>query len=145
MRLSVIVCDLLVYMPACYIAARTHYSRVPWPRQFEATGLLLMQSALLIIDHGHFQYNGVCLGLCLYAVAAFATNRFHTAAILFSLALNFKQIALYFALPFFFALLSACWYSPDFWSLLPWSGSSAASHKRLAIDTSPLRMAMRGS
>lgn len=39
-----------------------------------ATALLvaLLQPCLLLIDHGHFQYNGVCLALCTLAAVALA-------------------------------------------------------------------------
>tara|TARA_B110000091_G_scaffold161729_1_gene172469 strand:- start:97 stop:1830 length:1734 start_codon:yes stop_codon:yes gene_type:complete len=106
MRLTVIVCDLLIYFPACYSIVKYYYGHLPWPRRYEAVGLLMVQPALLIIDHGHFQYNGVCIGLTLLAVVAIGSRRPCLGAMLFACALNFKQIALYYALGFFFALLS---------------------------------------
>jgi len=66
----------------------------------------MVQPALLLVDHGHFQYNGVCVGLTLLAIVAIGTQRYCTGAVLFACALNFKQIALYYALAFFFGLLS---------------------------------------
>jgi len=106
MRLTVICCDLLFYFPACYLIVRFYYGHLPWPRQFEAVALLMLQPALLIIDHGHFQYNSVCIGLTLLAVVAIGSRRYCLGAVLFACALNFKQIALYYALTFFFSLLS---------------------------------------
>lgn len=112
MRLSVIFFDLIIYFPACYLVVRSYYghrSRRPeltWPRRYEAVALLMVQPGLLLIDHGHFQYNQVSLGLVLMAVAALGWKRYYLSAVMFSCALNFKQIALYYSLAFFFTLLS---------------------------------------
>ena len=35
---------------------------------------LLLNPAILLIDHGHFQYNGVSLGLCMAAILAYDKN-----------------------------------------------------------------------
>ena len=106
MRLTVIACDLLVYFPACYLVVKSYYGHLLWPRQYEAVALLMVQPALLLIDHGHFQYNGVCIGLTMLSIVAIHRRRWFVGAILFACALNFKQIALYYALGFFFGLLS---------------------------------------
>ena len=68
----------------------------------------LASPATLLIDHGHFQYNGVCLGLALLAACAVLADRDVLGSVLFCLALNFKQMALYYAPVFFFALLRKC-------------------------------------
>ena len=106
MRITVIACDLVVYFPACYLLVKKYYGHLPWPRQYEAVALLMVQPALVLIDHGHFQYNGVCIGLTLFAILFIGSRHYIIAAIFFACALNFKQIALYHALGFFFALLS---------------------------------------
>eukprot|EP00946_MAST-07B_sp_MAST-7B-sp1_P005371 g5371.t1 len=117
MRLTVIFFDLVVYFPACYLAVRSYYGNrarrrsITWPRRYEAVALLMVQPALLLIDHGHFQYNQVSLGFMLLAVAAFGHGRFYLTSIMFCCALNFKQISLFYALAFFFALLSSSIYS----------------------------------
>ena len=73
--------------------------------QISLLGLLLLPPALIIIDHGHFQYNCVSLGLTFWAVIAVTTDYDICGSILFSLALNYKQMELYHALPFFCYLL----------------------------------------
>jgi alpha-1,3-glucosyltransferase len=69
--------------------------------------------SLLIIDHGHFQYNGVCIGFALASCYCLCNNQDQLASVLFCLSLNFKQMALYYAPVFFFALLAKCVYQRD--------------------------------
>lgn len=113
MRLTVIFFDLVIYFPACYLVVRSYYGHrarrrsITWPRRYEAVALLLVQPALLLIDHGHFQYNQVSLGFMLLAVAAFGSKRYYITAVMFCCGLNFKQISLFYALAFFFTLLSS--------------------------------------
>merc|ERR1719341_1597466 len=73
---------------------------------------MLSLPPLILIDHGHFQYNSASLGLFLMAVAALMRGRDLTGSSLFVLALNYKQMELYHALPFFFYLLGLCWRQP---------------------------------
>lgn len=40
--------------------------------QTRSLALVLMQPSLVLIDHGHFQYNSVCLGLAMAGAAAVA-------------------------------------------------------------------------
>jgi alpha-1,3-glucosyltransferase len=67
--------------------------------------VILFFPGLMLIDHGHFQYNAVSLGLTLLAINSLKSKRELTGAFFFSLALNYKQMSLYHALPFFFYLL----------------------------------------
>lgn len=67
--------------------------------------ILLLQPSLIIIDHGHFQYNCISLGLALWGITAVASDHKIIGSVAFSLALNYKQMELYHALPFFFYLL----------------------------------------
>jgi hypothetical protein len=77
-----------------------------WAR---ALAPLLLLPALLAVDHGHFQYNSVSLGLALAAVALLLMRRELAAAAAFAAALNYKQMLLFFAPVFFVWLLGvAC-------------------------------------
>ena len=70
--------------------------------------LILLQPALILIDHGHFQFNSVALGFTVAAVVALSWQHplaDFVGSILFVLALNYKQMSLYYALPFFFYIL----------------------------------------
>lgn len=70
---------------------------------FRLLSVLLMPS-LLLIDHGHFQYNGVSLGLALLGSMCILTDRDCYGSALFCLSLNFKQMSLYYS-PVFFVVL----------------------------------------
>lgn len=74
-----------------------------------STILFLLYPGLILIDHGHFQYNCVSLGLFLWsAFFIVAIENDTLATIFFVLALNYKQMELYHVLPFFFYLLRKC-------------------------------------
>ncbi|KAG6897078.1 hypothetical protein C0992_004319 [Termitomyces sp. T32_za158] len=97
MRMTVIVLDLLVYIPALVMFARTWQGTRSMRTQHVALLTLLFQPALLLIDSGHFQYNSVMLGFTLLALNFFATGHDLLGAICFVLSLAFKQMALYYA------------------------------------------------
>ena len=110
MRLSVLFCDLLCFIPAVVLFTRLHYRHT---KTTTAHALMLfitfIHPAYLLIDHGHFQYNCVVLGLVTYAIVGLCSGWQLMAAVLFCLALSFKQMALYYAPVFFVFLLSdAC-------------------------------------
>jgi alpha-1,3-glucosyltransferase len=67
---------------------------------------VLFNPGLLLVDHVHFQYNGVALGLQLCAVAAANEGAPLLAAFLFSVLVHFKHIFAY-AAPAFAAHLIA--------------------------------------
>ena len=96
MRITVIINDLIIYIPSVLLLSTI--LRMP-------SYLLLFHPSLLLIDHGHFQYNSVCLGLSLLAIYFIYKDQIYKSIISFILALCFKQIALYYALPFFIYLL----------------------------------------
>ncbi|OQR70733.1 putative dolichyl pyrophosphate Man9GlcNAc2 alpha-1 [Tropilaelaps mercedesae] len=102
MRWTVIGSDLVTYYPAVL-----YFGSLYCTKSSRATAIwaLLINPALILIDHGHFQYNGVCFGLFVMSVALMKKGRYALAAVAFSLAVNFKQMALYFAAPVFIHLL----------------------------------------
>ncbi|EFJ46865.1 hypothetical protein VOLCADRAFT_62003 [Volvox carteri f. nagariensis] len=116
MRWTVIAADLLVYIPACLAAIHVFYGAPSSPSAGSSSATahrartlallaLLFSPAAIIIDHGHFQYNNISLGLTLAAAAAIGSGRQLLGAALFSAALNHKQMALFFAPGFFAHLL----------------------------------------
>ncbi|DBA03458.1 TPA: hypothetical protein N0F65_002866 [Lagenidium giganteum] len=113
MRLSVIACDALLFFPAIWLVARWVH-RQQWTKQTSFVLLVLLQPSLLLIDHGHFQYNNVCLGFTALAVALILRGHEFLGSISYCLALNFKQMALYYAPAFGVFLLARCIYRPNF-------------------------------
>lgn len=104
MRMSALAGDLLVFFPAAIAAA---WCQRPAGQSLSIPTLasLILQPGLILIDHGHFQYNAISLGLALAAVAAVASHRHLLGSALFVLSLNYKQMSLYYAPVFFFGLL----------------------------------------
>ncbi|CAG0890648.1 unnamed protein product [Cyprideis torosa] len=105
MRASVILADLLLYFPVLYLLFS------------DTTDLTILVAStypgLVLIDHGHFQYNSVSLGLVLLSFYLLTQHRWRDDMILGSIAfvaaLNYKQMELYRSLPVFFFILGRCW------------------------------------
>ncbi|GCC35929.1 dolichyl pyrophosphate Man9GlcNAc2 alpha-1,3-glucosyltransferase isoform X1 [Chiloscyllium punctatum] len=106
MRATVFVADLAVYIPAilCYI----HHCEGPERKKISSMLCALLYPGLILIDHGHFQYNSVSLGLALWGLLGLLFDRVLFGSVAFCLALNYKQMELYHALPFFCYLLGNC-------------------------------------
>lgn len=138
MRLSVIVLECAVYLPAVmYMLRRRLHDRSTRAQQV-ALATVLLQPALILIDHGHFQYNCVMLGLAVLAFCLLTSSlpnlqalgggsaaeplqklllrtlsqRISTdyvfAAVTFTMSLMFKQMALYYAPAVFAIMLGRC-------------------------------------
>lgn len=108
MRSTVLFTDLLVYftsMISFFMELDKNLSNRE--RAMSAT-IGLLYPALILIDHGHFQYNHMSLGLTLWAINMIVREKYAKAVIFFCLALNYKQISLYYSFPFAFYLLGIC-------------------------------------
>ncbi|CAE6445127.1 unnamed protein product [Rhizoctonia solani] len=110
MRMSVLLLELLVYIPAVYV-----YTRIALPGRSRRTQnialfTVLLQPALILIDHGHFQYNSVMLGLTLWAVNMFHLGYDLLGAVFFVASLGFKQMSLYYAPAVGSYLLGKCFW-----------------------------------
>ncbi|KMT18536.1 hypothetical protein BVRB_2g026740 [Beta vulgaris subsp. vulgaris] len=111
MRWTVLSSDVLVFLPAVFYfvlsysanRSRKHQSDVVW-----LVAMILLNPCLIVIDHGHFQFNCISLGLTIGAVAAILSSRELVACALFTLALSHKQMSAYFAPAFFSHLLGRC-------------------------------------
>ncbi|XP_044762888.1 dolichyl pyrophosphate Man9GlcNAc2 alpha-1,3-glucosyltransferase-like isoform X1 [Coccinella septempunctata] len=122
MRMSVLIIDLLLYMPTVMIFYYTsvefyqsiQVSRVeskkkpPLLHPFLSTILAFYYPGNVLIDHGHFQYNCASLGFTTLSVIFLIRGKNIFASVFFCFALNYKQMELYHSLPFFFYLLSTC-------------------------------------
>lgn len=128
MRFTVLLCDLIIYMSAVWVLSRRLAASEVEERASSNVWLMLTalcQPAIILIDHGHFQYNTVSLGLALWSfhyvtittnsakadVRQLSSSAFMGpiwGSIVFSLALNFKQMELYHAPAVFAYLLGRC-------------------------------------
>jgi len=130
MRGTVLALDAAVCVSAFVaLSRRLHGAR---PGAAAAAALALLAPPLLLVDHGHFQYNCVPVGLALWAVYAIDAGRPLIGAALFCLALNSKQTALYFAPAIFFELLARCCLAPQTAGSAPQRASAAAFVGRVA-------------
>jgi hypothetical protein len=107
MRLTVLFCDAIIFLPAIYLALRAiAAANTPRWEVLMQTHLVWISPAFILIDHGHFQYNCVSLGLIVWAVYFHWRGQDFLGSIAFVASLAFKQMSLYFA-PAFFAYLLA--------------------------------------
>ncbi|XP_062854099.1 dolichyl pyrophosphate Man9GlcNAc2 alpha-1,3-glucosyltransferase [Trichomycterus rosablanca] len=107
MRATVLLVDVLIYIPA--VLLYSFYLTDGSPKKKAATALcILLYPGLILIDFGHFQYNSVSLGLSLWGVVGLGLGWDLLGSLAFTLALNYKQMELYHALPFFCYLLGKC-------------------------------------
>eukprot|EP00126_Sphaerothecum_destruens_P009780 Sdes_comp20583_c0_seq2m15536 len=108
MRWSVFVSDLIFFFPAVFFFLSIIEKKI-FPlsnlKKIKYSLVILLQPGLLLIDHCHFQYNCVSLGLSLYSIAFFLDDFDFLGCFFFVLALNYKQMSLYFAPTIFFYLL----------------------------------------
>lgn len=71
--------------------------------------LLLLQPGLLMVDHIHFQYNGLLSGVLLLAIASLVQGKYISGSFWFATLLNMKHIYLYCAPAFgLYILTSYC-------------------------------------
>lgn len=67
--------------------------------------LLLIKPDQILIDHGHFQYNSITMGCILYALYFMLDKKYYLCCLFYTVAVNCKQMGVYFALAFLGALI----------------------------------------
>ena len=105
MRSTVLIGDFICLIPAALMIKR-EFGRM-------AMLGLLFNPCLILVDHGHFQYNSVSLSLGIIAACLVCSKRPLSdrclGCVCFTLSLFYKQMQLYHAFPFFFILLGHGW------------------------------------
>ncbi|CEO98031.1 Alpha-1,3-glucosyltransferase [Plasmodiophora brassicae] len=115
LRNTVLISDALVMMTAVFAFVHALYAKRSPGAKHSAAAFILSLPALVLIDHGHFQYNCVSLGLAIWAVVAFSYGSTALSACLFTMSFCYKQMSLYYAPAFFFVMLSRAIHRPT-WS-----------------------------
>uniref|UniRef100_A0A7S1AES7 Alpha-1,3-glucosyltransferase n=1 Tax=Noctiluca scintillans TaxID=2966 RepID=A0A7S1AES7_NOCSC len=100
-RATVLFGDLLLVAGVCRAASAC----APKASLAAPVALVLFNPALMMVDHIHFQYNGMMLGILLLSAGDIATGRAYRGSMLFCILLNMKQIFLYVAPVYFVYLL----------------------------------------
>ncbi|XP_078437233.1 ALG6, ALG8 glycosyltransferase family isoform X2 [Wolffia australiana] len=115
MRWTVLSSDLAVFFPAAIFFVVIYFGRRigssggfgPAAKEW-LLAMILLNPCLILIDHGHFQYNCISLGCAIGAVAAIIDDHDLVGSFLFCLSLNHKQMSAYYAPAFFAHLLGKC-------------------------------------
>lgn len=96
-KCSVIVVDL-VYMLGVWRLLKTLANTLGLhTRHYSAEAIHLFNIGLLFVDHIHFQYNGLLMGLFLISISFLLEEHYLSAAFLFAFLINMKHIFLYVA------------------------------------------------
>ncbi|CUM47904.1 Dolichyl pyrophosphate Glc1Man9GlcNAc2 alpha-1,3-glucosyltransferase [Debaryomyces fabryi] len=105
-RLSVIVSEIVLFVSLqWYInSSKTHTEA---RRAFVVASSLVLSPGLLIIDHIHFQYNGMLYGILVLMINSARLKKYLMCGFWFSILICFKHIYLYLAPAVFVFLLRA--------------------------------------
>ncbi|KAF0682748.1 Aste57867_25151 [Aphanomyces stellatus] len=105
-RLSVVVSDIVLYVAIvkyCNAWPRVTTTEVAFNTNKRVVVLLLtfLDAGLIMVDHVHFQYNGMLLGLLILSVAYIREGSDLKGALVYAVLLMMKHIYLYVALLYF--------------------------------------------
>lgn len=126
MRFTSLLSECLVYFPALlgFIALIGKKLNLPRMDQVCILVIIMCQPSLILIDHGHFQFNSIMLAFFLFSLTDLCKSNYVLASVWFVMCLTFKQMGLYYA-PFIFCyLLSKCFTNKfdlkdgKFWSVI---------------------------
>ncbi|KAK4524337.1 hypothetical protein GAYE_SCF03G2237 [Galdieria yellowstonensis] len=99
LRLSVVLSDAIFLLPACLQLCL----RISKKKDDDSIWLFVttaLEPCLLLIDHGHFQYNGVSIALVLWSIIALLEDDLVRACIFYTCSIHFKQTSLYYSICF---------------------------------------------
>ncbi|PIK58193.1 hypothetical protein BSL78_04917, partial [Apostichopus japonicus] len=121
MRYTVMIVDVILYLPAILLFYLFAIKGKTIGERLFLTSIVLLYPGLILIDHGHFQYNNASLGLTVFAVTFVSLGHDLWGSFFFVCALNYKQMELYHSVPFFCFLLGKCFKSSEengLWKLI---------------------------
>lgn len=67
-----------------------------------------MVPTLILIDHGHYQFNSISIGFFLFAVYFALNDQYVLSSVSYILSLNHKHMSLYYAPAFFGHFFGMC-------------------------------------
>jgi alpha-1,3-glucosyltransferase len=59
MRFTVLLADLLIFIPSIYLVIFELYKNFNFQIKYETLLIFLISPPLILIDNGHFQYNNI--------------------------------------------------------------------------------------
>ena len=121
MRFFALFSDFIVFHIAvhflCYkifIKDKINKNKKPsYFKYFIINLLILLNPLMIIIDHGHFQYNNVMHGFFVFAVYFLLNDKYFLAIIFLSFCVNFKQMGLYYTIVFPLYVLKKLFFSGE--------------------------------
>ncbi|KAI8071536.1 glycosyltransferase family 57 protein [Gongronella butleri] len=100
---------------------------------------IFLHPGLWIVDHMHFQYNGLLYGLLVHSIVDAQRGRYLWCAALFATLLNFKHIYLYMAPAYFVYLLSAyCFVEAQKFSVVRLAATGTVVIAIFAVSLGPI-------
>lgn len=108
MRFMSLLSEFILYMPGVLTIANLMGKRFNLSRmdQIIISLIIINQAHLVLIDHGHFQFNSVMLGFFLYSIIDLIKENYVFASVWFMCSINFKQMGLYYSTFIFVFILS---------------------------------------
>jgi len=106
-RLSVMATDV-VFISAAYMLARDITMKHGRRRGLVLFFLLVCNAGLLLVDHIHFQYNGVLMGLLMWSVYFMHRGWDWLSGVVFTVLFNMKHLFVYLG-PVYFVQISRHW------------------------------------
>lgn len=70
-------------------------------------GSILLKPDVILIDHGHFQYNSLILGLILMSFYYLLNKNYYLCCVFFTISIHCKQMSVYYALAFLAGLIGS--------------------------------------
>lgn len=109
MRYTSLASELIVLFPAILQLVSLlggKKLRLGRMHQIVIIALIVTQPPLILIDHGHFQFNSIMLGFFLFSVSELLKDNLMMASVWFIASIMFKQMSLYYSPFIFFYILS---------------------------------------
>ena len=101
MRFTTLLVDMVLVFPAVYLLTTLFNRKLPQIFLL----ILLIKPDAIFIDHGHFQYNDLVIGLILLSFYCLLTERYYLTCFLFTISIHAKQMSVYYSLAFLSALI----------------------------------------
>ncbi len=109
MRLVCLFSDIFIFHFACFFYCKFIYLDRKFGNEnyfkfYIMLFILLISPIFIIIDHGHFQFNQVIHGLFIFSIYFLYKGNIFVGISFFILCINFKQMGLYYSIPYFYIL-----------------------------------------